>query len=155
MSIERVVSRALAVSLVLLVSASLRAETAGAPLKGVDVKLGRNPGNAARTMTTDDKGVLQLGTLARGSYFLLFASEPKPTDPVVVSVEIKGATGGTTTYGYNRKSASIVYKDRVAVVTTAAERAKQTSPQKIVFEADGTNPVMITIVKSKSNIRNN
>jgi len=46
--------------------------TAGAPLKGVDVKLGKNPGGsaAARTFTSDDDGKIDFGVLPEGSYSL-------------------------------------------------------------------------------------
>ena len=55
---------------------------AGAPLKGVDVKLGRNPGGSpvART-TTDASGAFAFADLPAGSYTLTFErpAEPKAT----------------------------------------------------------------------------
>jgi hypothetical protein len=148
-----VLARLVACSFAFLVSIALYAETAGAPLKGVDVKLGRNPGGTLRTMTTDDNGVLQLGVLPRGSYYLLFASAVKPTDAVVAAVEITGLRAGPLTYRYNRKSASILFRNGVLV--SNPDRAKQSEPEKMTFETDGTTPVQVTIVKSKSNITNN
>jgi hypothetical protein len=156
MPIRRVVSRAVAFSLVVLLAVAARAETAGAPLKGVDVKLGRNPGGTAlRTVTTDEFGVARLGTLERGSYYLLIAAPTKPADPVVLSLEIRGAMPNPTTYRYNRRVGTIVSKNNVTVVSTVAERAKRELPEKIPFDSDGKHPVMVTIVKSKSNITNN
>ena len=155
MTVRRGVSAALALSLVILLAAAARAETSGAPLKGVDVKLGRNPGNVARTVATNEDGVAQFGTLARGSYWLLLDSPLKPGDPVVVSLEVRGAMPNPTTWRYNRKVGTIVSKNNVAVVMNAAARAKQELPEKILFDSDGTHPVMVTIVKAKSNIPNN
>ena len=127
---------------------------AGAPLKGVDVKLGRNPGNAAamRTATTDADGRIDFGVLARGSYELVLPAvtqkqngESAATDVVVIAIN----TGAKepVRYEYSRKSASIVMHDRA--------EARKTAPKKMLFEADGEHAVMVTIVKSKSNITNN
>jgi len=132
----------------------LFAETAGAPLKGVDVKLGRNPGNTTRTMNTGENGVLDLGTLEKGSYFLVFDQAPKPSeDPVVVEVVISGAPGKPTTYRYNRKTGLILLRNGAAV-THPFER-KASDAEKMIFAADGQHAMRVQIVKSKSNISNN
>jgi hypothetical protein len=134
---------------------------AGAPLKGVDVKLGRNPGGAVmRTVTTDANGALDLGILPAGSYYLAFksTSEPEPTDPEILVVEISGTPNGPTTYDYNRKSGSIVIHDRAEAARAAdqpAKSAKKPPLKMMTFVSDGEHAVKATIVKSKSNITNN
>ena len=144
-------SRFAAAALFTLCATLLFAETAGAPLKGVVVKLGRNPGNAGRTMNTGENGVIDLGTLEKGSYFLVFTAAPRPSDdPVVVEVEISGAPGKPTTYRYNRKAGSILLRNGAAV-THPFER-KASEPEKMTFNADGEHAMRVTIVKSKSNI---
>src|SRR5262249_29994776 len=40
----------------------------GAPLKGVDVKLGRNPGGSVAQRTTNESGKFDFGILEEGSY---------------------------------------------------------------------------------------
>ena len=144
--------RVAALALLVLAATLLYAETAGAPLKGVDVKLGRNPGGlAARTYTTDDNGTINLGTLERGSYYIVFASDAKPSDVVMVDVKITGAS--STTYRYNRKTASVVLrKDKRPEPSTGR---KSSEPEKMTFESDGTSAMKVQIVKSKSNITNN
>jgi hypothetical protein len=128
---------------------------AGAPLKGVDVKLGRNPGGlaAARMVTTDADGKIDFGVLTRGSYELVLPAvaqkqggESATTDVVVIAIN----TGAEepVQYEYNRKSASIVLHDRSA-------EARRAAPKKMLFDADGEHAVMVTIVKAKSNITNN
>src|SRR4051794_39549566 len=80
---------------------------AGAPLKGVDVKLGRNPGGsaAARMQSTDANGKINFGVLERGSYSIELVT-PMPAPPAAgarveppmqtafVQIEGKGAGGG-------------------------------------------------------------
>jgi len=51
---------------------------AGAPLKGVDVKLGKNPGGGCAARTTDGAGKANFGVWPKGNYTLSFASAPKP-----------------------------------------------------------------------------
>jgi Carboxypeptidase regulatory-like domain len=52
---------------------------AGAPLKGVDVKLGKNPGGGAAARTTNAEGKIDFGVLPAGSYYLI-VSAPKGAD---------------------------------------------------------------------------
>jgi hypothetical protein len=53
---------------------------AGAPLKGVDVKLGKNPGGGCAARTTDAGGKADFGVWPKGYYTLDFA--PAGSTPV-------------------------------------------------------------------------
>ncbi len=119
--------RILALSAIILFS---NLAIAGAPLKGVDVKLGKNPGGtpAART-TTDGKGNFGFGVLPQGSYsviikFIVKSSLAKalPTAAVVV---VHGAVGGDkkASTSLARKSGSVIAADRVVqnVLTFTAD----------------------------------
>jgi hypothetical protein len=130
---------------------------AGAPLKGVDVKLGKNPGGGASARTTNADGKLDLGVLPAGSYYLIIGA-PKDTDVTRepgAQIEIKGATGGTIKkrWDYAKKKAFD------AVPADSSTRA--TAPvgeEKIIFTSDGSHPIEVAataVVKSKSNISNN
>jgi hypothetical protein len=110
---------------------------AGAPLKGVDVKLGKNPGGkaAARmadsTATTDADGKAAFGKLEKGSYTLTLAPrDAKAAEACTVTVT--GAAGGPMTRNWSGGT-----------------------EEKITFDSDGAQPVSVTIVKAKSNISNN
>ncbi|MGA7832292.1 MAG: hypothetical protein WCA21_15140 [Terracidiphilus sp.] len=84
---------------------------AGAPLKGIDVKLGKNPGGGCAARTTDGAGKASFGVWPKGNYTLNFfpAAAPKssghatereqkaqPAAPVSTKmhVVIMGAAGG-------------------------------------------------------------
>lgn len=139
---------------------------AGAPLKGVDVKLGKNPGGspAART-TTDSKGKFNLGVVPAGSYILTldFPEEPKQQGtgssstkekgPSAVNVKlalitIDGAVAGVIVRGWDPKS-------KKSFEPAAQSTAKTMDQEKIILESDGktalTGIVETAIVKPKSN----
>lgn len=142
---------------------------AGAPLKGVDVKLGKNPGGspAART-TTDGKGKFNLGVAPAGSYVLTLdfpeeseatgnSSSAKEKGPSAVNVKlalirIDGAVGGAINRGWDPKS-------KKPFELAAQSTAKTTDQEKIILESDGKTPltgiVETAIIKSKANITNN
>ena len=133
--------------------AAVVAANAGAPLKGVDVKLGKNPGGSPAARTTNTEGKIDLGVLAEGSYYLI-VSPPKSgnvKDEPDALVEIHGPSGGTVTKRWN-------HAQQKAFDVNAQSSARGAGEDRIVFSADGKHPVdiaMTTIVKSKSNITNN
>lgn len=142
---------------------------AGAPLKGVDVKLGKNPGGSpAARATTDGKGKFNLGVVPAGSYILILdlPEEPKATGdspgtnergPSAVNVKlalirIDGAVGGSINRGWD-------FKSKKPFELKAQSTAKGTFEANMVVDADGTKAltglVTTAIVKPKSDIINN
>ncbi len=143
---------------------------AGAPLKGVDVKLGKNPGGspAART-TTDANGKFNFGVAPAGSYILTLdlpdeAKNPgtsgaatKEKGPSAVNVKlarvmIEGAGGRKTEVVWD-------FRTKRQYQTLSNASAKSTDAPDIIVESNGKGPltgiVQTTIVRSKSNISNN
>jgi hypothetical protein len=51
---------------------------AGAPLKGIDVKLGKNPGGGCAARTTNGDGEANFGLWPKGNYTLSFAPTVSP-----------------------------------------------------------------------------
>jgi len=64
---------------------------AGAPLKGIDVKLGKNPGGGLASRTTDANGDVDFGVLPGGNYTLTVSA---PAGSSGVHVEITGPAKG-------------------------------------------------------------
>lgn len=167
---SRALSMASAFALAIFVLLTPGAAMAGAPLKGVDVKLGKNPGGgaAART-TTDANGAFTFADLPAGSYWLTFelpktrneASGPGasargtavPTAPVT-QARIEIVVEGKTIAGYwdfERQAAFDPTPSAAAKSMVAGARlnVEIRSPGRL------TGTCEAAVVRSKSNITNN
>jgi len=110
---HRIAKQTLAIAVAFLFLA--QAAFAGSPLKGVDVKLGKNPGGNCAARTTGSDGTADFGVWPKGNYTLSFfksqmateASSGKATgrmvappsgsgteQPVKLHVVITGTTAG-------------------------------------------------------------
>jgi len=135
------------VTLALFVSLVAAIAWAGAPLKGVDVKLGKNPGGKAAARTTNAEGKADFGVLPAGSYYLVVdgAKNVRESD---AQIEIRGASEGTV-----KKRWNFAQKKAFSVDATARD-----SGADIIITSDGKHPIEVAataVVKSKSNISNN
>ena len=132
----------------------------GAPLKGVDVKLGKNPGGGAAARTTDSKGKFDFGVLPAGSYYLVLdlpeaamkEKGPSAVNVKLARVSVEGAAGGPIKTGWD-------FQHKQTFALSGQATAKTTGQTKIIVESNGHDPltgiVETAIVKSKSNITNN
>ena len=109
---------------------------AGAPLKGVDVKLGKNPGGGCAARTTDANGNADFGVWPKGDYTLSFSPAPGQSK---VHVVITGAATGEL--------------EREIDASTSARAAP------IAFSLNGTTPLRVSVASdrpiSHSNSNNN
>ncbi|MCA1818341.1 MAG: carboxypeptidase-like regulatory domain-containing protein [Acidobacteria bacterium] len=140
--------------------------TAGAPLKGVDVKLGKNPGGspAART-TTDADGNFTFPVVPAGDYVLTLETKKdkssdgviRPNDPAWrfcrITVNLPG--GGKLTKGYDLSEDKAFDPPTDPAKESARESAAKPRLETFVVHSDGATPIQGTVVKSKSNITNN
>ena len=139
--------------------------TAGVPIRGIDVKLGKNPGGGAVNRTTDANGKIDWGNLAAGSYSMEIVP---PTGPQITAlgdanfyiVEISGPSvvGGTKKVAWEikRKGFIIPHVLEKSTARTTTPPLPTYSP-KFQFDVGSgpPTPVQTTIIKSKSNISNN
>lgn len=145
--------------------------TAGAPLKGVDVKLGKNPGGSPAKRTTDNDGKINLSDLGPGSYWLEIvgpATEKKKGGVILpdsssderadYEVTITGAVGGPVKSVWNAKLGQFA-KGVAKVGLGTARNAAPTYEDRLVFtigpRTNPATPVSLTIIRAKSNITNN
>jgi hypothetical protein len=109
---------------------------AGAPLKGIDVKLGKNPGGGCAARTTDAGGKADFGVWPKGNYTLEFAPAVNgaPTPPaksapqaaLKLHVVISGAAAGKM--------------ERDVEAGASAERAAP-----IQFSLDGSQRLVVVV----------
>jgi hypothetical protein len=97
---------------------------AGAPLKGVDVKLGRPPGGTVAARTTGGDGSFDFGILPKGPYFITL--DGSAGSAVII---LKGVPGGAL-----RKSLAIAKGGATA-------RQAAGSAARLEFSSDGRHPV--------------
>jgi hypothetical protein len=133
--------------LAMFVSLIATAAWAGAPLKGVDVKLGKNPGGGAQARTTNAEGKVNFGVLPAGSYYVI-VDGAKNFHEQLVELEIRGPKEGTVKKRWNFAQKKAFGLDPVV---------REAGADTIVFTSDGKHPIEIaaTTVRSKSNISNN
>ncbi len=125
---------------------------AGAPLKGVDVKLGKNPGGGCANRTSDASGNVNFGVWPKGSY----------------TVNLAAASSPANARGYMQSNFKVeisgVVEGRVAHVLPATN---VDNLEPITVTSDGKTPLVVKVsdgagepvdwakVKSHSNTNNN
>lgn len=129
----------------------VQAVFAGAPLKGVDVKVGKNPGGTVASRVSGDGGDVNFGVLPQGNYTVTIsaaklAPNARMAKPEKLHVEIRAASQRVVTH-------------------VLAAASSESTPIEIV--SDGKTPLLVTVndgqgepvdavrIKSHSNSPNN
>jgi hypothetical protein len=139
--------------------------TTGAPLKGVDVKLGKNPGGspAART-SVDSDGNFTFPVVPKGEYLLTV--ELKKDTPN--SQAARGSATSTEAVKFCYITLNLSGGEKVekgydfaqnkafdSAIDPTKQSTSKTKFEPFIVRSDGVTPLNGTIVKSKSNISNN
>ncbi len=77
---HRIAAQSLPVAAAVMLFSLSQLAFAGAPLKGIDVKLGKNPGGGCAARTTDAGGNADFGVWPKGNYTLSFFKSQMPTE---------------------------------------------------------------------------
>jgi hypothetical protein len=122
---------------------------AGAPLKGIDVKLGKNPGGGCAARTTNNAGQANFGVWPKGNYTLSFSSAASPT----VNTPSANRTQNTNT------KETIPAPSKMHLVITGAATGKierdidgAASTERAVpieFSLGGTDPLVVVVTSAE------
>jgi hypothetical protein len=120
----------------------------GAPLKGIDVKLGKNPGGGCAARTTDAGGKVDFGAWPKGNYTLEFA----PTASLPTSMP----AGSRSTEPGSEPGAQSAFKLHVVITGTTAGKlerdfdAGQSNERAtpLEFSLDGKQSLVVVVTAS-------
>ena len=122
---------------------------AGAPLKGIDVKLGKNPGGGCAARTTNNAGQANFGVWPKGNYTLSFSLAAPPT---------VSTPSANRTQNINPKEASPAPSKMHLVITGTAKgkierdidgAATNERATPIEFSLGGTDPLVVVVTTAE------
>jgi hypothetical protein len=142
---HRITSESLSLAATAALFIVAQAAFAGAPLKGIDVKLGKNPGGGCAARTTGADGTADFGVWPKGNYMLTFPHPHMPTE----------SSSGLATGRMQAPAASTPSSSKFHVLITGAALGKverdidagQTTERAtpLEFSLDGKQSLVVVI----------
>jgi hypothetical protein len=115
---------------------------AGAPLKGIDVKLGKNPGGGCAARNTDAGGKADFGVWPKGNYTLDFAPAAASPDATPAASRTQAPAGKSVTSKLHVVITGAL-GGKVERDLNAGEATERAAP--LEFSLDGTQSLVVTV----------
>ncbi len=118
---------------------------AGAPLKGVDVKLGKNPGGGCAARTTDAGGKADFGVWPKGNYTLDFAPVAASPAATPATSRMQAPAGRSATLSSSKLHVVITGASggKVERDLDAGEATERAAP--LEFSLDGKQSLVVVV----------
>lgn len=128
---------------------SLQSALAGAPLKGIDVKLGKNPGGGCAARTTNNSGQANFGIWPKGNYTLGFASGTSSSASLQSASRAQSATNKAATPVSSKMHLVILGAagGKIEREIDAAAPSARVSP--IQFSLSGTEELVVVVTAAQ------
>jgi hypothetical protein len=137
----------LAAAVTVVCMATAQCAWAGSPLKGVDVKLGRNPGGGCAARTTDGSGKADFGVWPKGDYTLEFVVSKEVAeykDPEDMTTRYRPGNNKTTRVMHVViEGAGPKIERDLDLASVAAGASARVAP--LTFSLNGKNALVVTL----------
>jgi len=118
---------------------------AGAPLKGIDVKLGKNPGGGCAARTTDGAGKANFGVWPKGNYTLSLATAAISEPASQTTSRIQGVVPQSSTLASPKMHLTIIGATTGKIERDVAPSAASARALPIEFSLDGKEELVVVV----------
>ncbi|HEV2487825.1 MAG TPA: hypothetical protein VGT08_20060 [Terracidiphilus sp.] len=130
-------------------AACVQSALAGAPLKGIDVKLGKNPGGGCAARTTNNAGQANFGIWPKGNYTLGFAPSASSNAGVQSASRVQSANAKAPVLAPSKMHLVIIgtVGGKIEREIDAAAPSARVSP--IQFSLSGAEELVVVVTAAQ------